>query len=113
MSKQQQCIVTAESSAMAVDPASDHEVTLQQRLNVEPHLIKEKQTFSISHTERILTATGCKVTIRARNGPRTLTVIGPASTVELARRMALSFVTGLTESSFHVGEWFKGYSLSW
>lgn len=78
---------------MAADPASDHQVTLQQTLNCQ--LIKEKHTFTAADKERILTATGCKATIRARNGPRTLTVHGPASKIELARRMALSFVTGL------------------
>lgn len=76
----------------ADDPAKDHEVTLQQVLKDE---LQEKHTFTASQVERILGATGCKVSIRARNGPRTKTIIGRASNVELARRMALGAVTGL------------------
>ena len=81
---------------MAVDPAKDHEVTLQQVLNAAPDQLQERHSFTAAEVQRILTATGCKVSIRARTkGPRTMTVIGRASNVELARRMALSAVTGL------------------
>ena len=82
---------------MAVDLAKDHEVTLQQVLSAEPDQLQERHTFNSAQAERIHTATGCKVSIRARakNAPRTMTIIGRAGNVELARRMALSAVTGL------------------